>query len=357
MTKVETGIDVGAGLDMALANAMRTQRAIRRLRPDPVEDATILQLLELALKAPTGGNRQPVEFVVVRDPDVLHQLARLNRQAWAVYRRLGINRRRRNDERARRIVDAVKWQADHFEETPAVVVVCLRGRSPWDFPRSSLRRTTAPATPPLRTSCWRRGPSASARPSRPSRSGRPPWPGAPSGCPATSLRSRSCRWAGRRSRTGRPPAVQSEKWCISTDMGTNRSDSERHQPVAVRHHGGVPAHAWAARRWESSDRRVTASDIRSARPTGDEGQPSLQGHQSKAGDTCREKDAPDGSVRHASSSRDSTTGCSAKEAEPSQTSSSTPKPDDDEWDDDEERGDDPLDDDPLLEDSDDRQMS
>jgi nitroreductase len=134
VTKVETGIDAGAGLDMALANAMRTQRAIRRLRPDPVEDATILQLLELALKAPTSGNRQPVEFVVVRDPDVLHQLARLNRQAWAVYRRLGINRRRRNDERARRIVDAVKWQADHFEETPAVVVVCLRGRSPWGLP-------------------------------------------------------------------------------------------------------------------------------------------------------------------------------------------------------------------------------
>jgi nitroreductase len=134
VTDVEADIAAGTGLHMPLRDAMTTQRAIRRLRTDPVDDATILELLALALKAPTGGNRQPVEFVVVRDPDVLHQLARLNRQAWAVYRRLRPNRRRHDDARARRIVDAVKWQADHFEETPVVIVVCMRGRSPWGLP-------------------------------------------------------------------------------------------------------------------------------------------------------------------------------------------------------------------------------
>jgi nitroreductase len=44
---------------MPIEEAMRTQRAIRRLKPpDPVDDALILRLLELATKAPTGGNRQ-----------------------------------------------------------------------------------------------------------------------------------------------------------------------------------------------------------------------------------------------------------------------------------------------------------
>ena len=33
---------------------MSTQRAIRRLKPDPVDDALVLHLIELALKAPTG---------------------------------------------------------------------------------------------------------------------------------------------------------------------------------------------------------------------------------------------------------------------------------------------------------------
>jgi nitroreductase len=116
------------GLGMPLVEAMETQRAVRRLLPDPVDDDTILRVLELATKAPTGGNRQGWEFVVVRDPDVKHQLARLNRQAWSVYRRLGARQAR--DQASRKIVDAVQWQADHFEEVPVVVVACLHGRAP-----------------------------------------------------------------------------------------------------------------------------------------------------------------------------------------------------------------------------------
>ena len=65
-------------LHMPLAEAMRTQRSIRRLKPDPVDDALIMKLLELALKAPSGGNRQNAEFVVVRDPAVKRGLGRLN---------------------------------------------------------------------------------------------------------------------------------------------------------------------------------------------------------------------------------------------------------------------------------------
>src|SRR3954447_14457356 len=114
---------------MPLSDAMETQRAVRRLLPDPVDDATVLRLIELAIKAPTGGNDQNWEFVVVRDPDVKHQLARLNRQAWSIYRRLR-KRNARNDPSSRKIVDAVQWQADHFEEIPVVVVACLHGRSP-----------------------------------------------------------------------------------------------------------------------------------------------------------------------------------------------------------------------------------
>jgi nitroreductase len=114
---------------MPLAEAMSTQRAIRRLRSDPVDDDIVLRCIELATRAPTGSNRQGWEFVVVRDPEVKHQLARLNRQAWSVYRRLGAKRARREASMGK-IVDAVQWQADHFEEVPVVVVPCLHGRAP-----------------------------------------------------------------------------------------------------------------------------------------------------------------------------------------------------------------------------------
>jgi len=118
--------EVANGLRMPLVEAMETQRAIRRLLPDPVDDDTVLTLLRLAVKAPTGGNQQDWAFVVVRDPAVKHQLARLNRQAWSVYKRREVRRARR-DLSVGRIMGAVQWQADHFEEVPVIIVPCMRG--------------------------------------------------------------------------------------------------------------------------------------------------------------------------------------------------------------------------------------
>jgi nitroreductase len=124
--------EVKAGLAMPLADAMETQRAIRRLLPDPVDDETIKRCLELAVRAPSGGNLQNWEFVIVRDPDVKHQLARLNRQSWAVFKRI-YGFRGRRDEQTRKGLAATQWNSDHFEEIPVVVVACLRGPRPW-FP-------------------------------------------------------------------------------------------------------------------------------------------------------------------------------------------------------------------------------
>lgn len=111
---------------MPLNEVMETQRAIRRLKPDPVGDEVILRLIDLAIRAPTGSNAQNWEFIVVRDPQVKKGLARVNRQAWRFYGRIGRWTRRHNPKRSK-ILNAVQWQADHFEEVPVIVVACLRG--------------------------------------------------------------------------------------------------------------------------------------------------------------------------------------------------------------------------------------
>jgi nitroreductase len=118
-----TGI---APIAMPLEEAMRTQRAIRRLKPDPVDDALVLHLIELALRAPTGSNAQNWEFVVVKDRAAKERLGRLNRMAWRLYGGLG-RRIARNDPAMLRIIDAVEWQANHFADIPVIVVACLRG--------------------------------------------------------------------------------------------------------------------------------------------------------------------------------------------------------------------------------------
>ena len=117
--------------DMPLEEALTTQRAIRRLKPDPVDDALVLRLIELAQKAPTGSNAQNWEFVVVKDPAVKARLGRRNRQAWSLYGGLG-RRMSAGDPKMLRLLDAVQWQAEHFEEIPVIVVACLKSfRMPW----------------------------------------------------------------------------------------------------------------------------------------------------------------------------------------------------------------------------------
>jgi nitroreductase len=89
----------------------------------------VLRLIELALKAPTGSNSQNWEFIVVKDPAVKAKLGRLNRMAWNVYGRIG-RRMAGGDQAMLRIIDAVQWQAEHFDEIPVIVVACLKGVIP-----------------------------------------------------------------------------------------------------------------------------------------------------------------------------------------------------------------------------------
>ncbi|MEN8159563.1 MAG: nitroreductase family protein, partial [Myxococcota bacterium] len=63
-------IDVeSAGEELRLLEGIRTTRAIRRLKPDPVPHALIRKVCEAGTFAPSGGNRQPWKFVAVLDAE------------------------------------------------------------------------------------------------------------------------------------------------------------------------------------------------------------------------------------------------------------------------------------------------
>lgn len=118
-------------LSMPLEEAMSTQRAMRRLKPDPVDDELVLHLIELALKAPTGSNAQNWEFIVVKDSQVKARLAALHRGAWNLYRAIGRRTAMRaGDQSMMRMLEAAEWLASHFHETPVLIVACLRGLIP-----------------------------------------------------------------------------------------------------------------------------------------------------------------------------------------------------------------------------------
>ncbi|MGV0700022.1 nitroreductase family protein [Mycolicibacter sinensis] len=115
-----------ARLDMPLGEAMMTQRAVRRVYSEPVDDAVVLKCIELALRAPTGNDGQNWEFIVVRDRRVKEELAKRYRQAWKIQRDVVLRRRLKTDESIAGIARAMEWQIDHFTEIPVLVVACLR---------------------------------------------------------------------------------------------------------------------------------------------------------------------------------------------------------------------------------------
>lgn len=129
-------VEAIARLNMPMVEAMMTQRAVRRVLPDPVDDAVVLKCIELALRAPTGADGQNWEFIIVKDPKVKKKLARRYRMAWNIYYRGVVRSVAEYDDSMAKTARAVQWQVDHFTEIPVLVVACLRltareGRVPY----------------------------------------------------------------------------------------------------------------------------------------------------------------------------------------------------------------------------------
>jgi nitroreductase len=69
-------------LSMPVGEAMFTQRAIRRFRPDPIPVDDLRLLIEAAVRAPNGGNQQVARFLLVTDRALIGEFASIYRDAW-----------------------------------------------------------------------------------------------------------------------------------------------------------------------------------------------------------------------------------------------------------------------------------
>ncbi len=67
--------------DIGLFEAIHTARSLRRYHDTPVPDALITQVLDAAIRAPSGGNSQHWTFIVVRDPAARQRLGAIYRKA------------------------------------------------------------------------------------------------------------------------------------------------------------------------------------------------------------------------------------------------------------------------------------
>jgi nitroreductase len=114
--------------------ALMTTRAIRRFTDEPVTDDEITICLRAAQQAPSGGNVQPQQYVVVTDPDTRAAVAQWYRASFDRYERSLPDASAFRDEAAasswRKTRAASRHLADHVEDAPAIVFF-LQPIIPW----------------------------------------------------------------------------------------------------------------------------------------------------------------------------------------------------------------------------------
>jgi len=114
-----------------LFEIIRTTRSMRRLKPDPVPDELLRQVLEAGTCAASGGNMQAWRFLLIRDPAIKQAAAAFYRKAWheavAPRYRAGPPAPGMSAERFARLLAAAEHLADHIHEAPAWIVPCLSG--------------------------------------------------------------------------------------------------------------------------------------------------------------------------------------------------------------------------------------
>ena len=120
---------------MDFTDVVTTTRAIRRYRPDPIPDEDLSRILFAASRAPSGSNRQPFRFIVLRNgPTALRARAILGetfRSMWSA--KANADRYEEGSgvdptSPKARMAAAMQHFVDHAEETPVFILACLRLR-------------------------------------------------------------------------------------------------------------------------------------------------------------------------------------------------------------------------------------
>ncbi len=122
-------------LNLTPDELLATTRSVRK-RLDfsrPVEPEVIRECLELAVQAPTGGNRQGWQFIVVTDAEQRQKLGAIYHKGYQLYRQ----QTARYDASSltpeqvatlMKVRESSDYLADHMQDAPVLLVPCMMGR-------------------------------------------------------------------------------------------------------------------------------------------------------------------------------------------------------------------------------------
>jgi len=113
---------------MDFFDVVTTQRAMRRLKPDAIPDDIMRRIMDAAICAPSGGNRQNWSFVVVRDPAKRARLGELYREAWGELMKVPYYASASKEPAsspAGKMLASARHLGEHLGEAPVIVLACV----------------------------------------------------------------------------------------------------------------------------------------------------------------------------------------------------------------------------------------
>ena len=121
---------------MDVFEALYTTRAMRRVKEDSIPDDVIKSIMDSAIRAPSGSNRQDWKFLVVTDKKTREELADIYRETWDYYVKsfyndsedLGASSLKNKDEieTVKRISNSASWLAENYHKVPLLVLAFSR---------------------------------------------------------------------------------------------------------------------------------------------------------------------------------------------------------------------------------------
>ena len=114
----------------AVDHVLATTRAVRR-RLDltrPVDNQLLLDCIDLAEQAPTGGNLGSRRWIIVRDAAVRTQLGDLSRDSALAWMSAAAARLHGSGHPQEQVMASAAYLAEHLAEVPAIVIPTIIGR-------------------------------------------------------------------------------------------------------------------------------------------------------------------------------------------------------------------------------------
>jgi nitroreductase len=98
---------------------------MRRLKSDEVEPEKIRNILKAAGMAPSGGNSQPWEFILISEPGLKVRLRELAVEGLGVYARSNLRIPKDAISDFLSSANPVAWLAENTEKVPVIILACL----------------------------------------------------------------------------------------------------------------------------------------------------------------------------------------------------------------------------------------